>query len=222
MVMNLVDLDRAIDRVIAPLDHRFLNEECQDLLRGRQPSTEILSLVLWEQLANLLRQEADSQCRLVSVRLAETDTLWAEAAEERLPMIRFTRSYTFSAAHRLAHPALDAESNSRLYGKCANPYGHGHDYRLDVTVLGEPDPRTGMVVDLVDLDRAVHDTILEPWDHRHFNHEVPPFDTLVPTSENIVRTAWEHLQPRLGERLEKLTLYETPRGSFEYRGSASS
>lgn len=218
MLLNLVELDAMLKDVTDRLDHRFLNVECAELLAGRQPTTETLALLLWEMLTSRLGEVAPAGARLAFVRLAETPELWAEAESELLPMLRLTRAYTFSAAHRLARADLNEAENQRLYGKCANPYGHGHDYRLEVSVKGEPDASTGMVVDLVELDGVVREEILEPWDHRHLNLEVPPFDRLVPTSENVLTVAWDKLSPRLGKRLEKLTLHETPRGSFEYWG----
>ncbi len=218
MFMNLVDLDAALAAITDRLDHRFLNEERQDLLRGRQPSTEVLATVVWEAMQERLTAYTEAGVALYAIRLAETPELFAEVERGLLPMIRLTRAYTFSAAHRLARPDLTDEENRRVYGKCANPHGHGHDYRLEVSVAGEPDASTGMVVDLVELDRAIQEEILDPWDHRHLNAEVPPFDRVIPTSENVVRLAWERLSPRLGDKLDKLALYETPRGWFEYRG----
>lgn len=218
MFMNLVDLDQALAEAVAPLDHRFLNVECAHLLRGRQPSTETLALVLWEGMGAALNERQHPGAVLAGVRVLETPDLWADAESSVLPLIRLTRGYTFSAAHRLVRGDLDEAANQRLYGKCANPHGHGHDYRLEVTVRGEPDPLTGLVADLATLDAAVQAAILDPWDHRHLNFEVRPFDQLIPTSENVVRVAWDRLYPRIGPSLEKLTLYETPRGAFEYWG----
>lgn len=221
MLLNLVELDALLKAVTDQLDHRFLNVDCAELLRGRQPTTETLALLVWERLSARVAHLSPVDARLAVVRVAETPELWAEAESELLPMLRLTRAYTFSAAHRLARADLDEAENRRLYGKCANPHGHGHDYRIEVSVRGEPDATTGMVIDLVELDDAVRQEILDPWDHRHLNVEVPPFDRLVPTSENVLAVAWERLSPRLGERLEKLTLHETPRGSFEYWGPSA-
>lgn len=220
MVLNLVDLDAALRAAIAPLDHRFLNLDCASLLRGRQPSTEVLALVLWEALERELARRAPPDAALVRVRLAETDDLAAIADREVLPMIRLVRAYTFSAAHRLARTDLDDAANRQIYGKCANPYGHGHDYRLEVVVSGDLDPTTGMAYDLVVLDRVVHEQVVDPWDHRHLNQEIPPFDRVVPTAENIARVAWDRLRPHLGPALEKVVIHETPRASAEYAGGS--
>ncbi len=221
MVLNLVDLDAALRAAIAPLDHRFLNLEAADLLRSRQPSTEVLALVLWDSLERELIRRSPPGVVLVRVRLAETDDLAAVAEREVLPMIRLVRAYAFSAAHRLARADLDDAANRQIYGKCANPYGHGHDYRLEVVVRGELDPVTGMACDLVALDRAVHEQVVDVWDHRHLNREVPPFDRVVPTAENIARVAWDRLRPELGPALEKVVIHETPRASAEYAGESA-
>lgn len=219
MVVNIKDLDAALAATVAPLDHRFLNREWAPLA-GRQPTTE--------NLAALLR--ADLACRLAGwpvavegVRLYETEDLWADAAtdptrEEQL-VTSLTRVYTFSAAHRLHNPALSPEENRELFGKCNNQHGHGHDYRLEVTIGGEPDARTGMIVDLAALDAAVGEHLIDRWDHRHLNLELPEFAELNPTSENVVRVAWQRLVgPVAPARLTKLVLWETPKSAFEYRG----
>lgn len=221
MFMNLVELDAALDEVIAPFDHRFINVECAALLRGRLPTSEVLTLVMRDQLGQALARHAPADARLAFFRLAETPELWAEVEGPVSRLTSLTRSYTFSAAHVLALPNLDEAENRQIYGKCANPLGHGHDYRLDVTVAGEPDPVTGMVVDLSELDAIVGRHLLDAWDHRHLNYEVPAFAALIPTTENVVRVAWDALHPHLGDRLAKLTLHETPRGSVEYRGESA-
>ena len=136
-------------------------------------------------------------------------------------MTTLTRRYRFSASHRLCAPGLSDERNREIFGKCANPYGHGHNYYLEVSVEGEPDPVTGMLVRRDALDRWVRETVLDRLDHRHLNAELAEFRTLVPTSENvlIVAEAWlreswsEHFSGRAA-RLAALRLEETPRNSF--------
>ena len=206
MVVNVKELDEALAAVVAPLDHRFLNVEWSPL-GGREPTTEVIASILHRQLAERVR---GWPVRVAAVRLYETD---------EAEMICLTRVYSFSAAHRLHNPALSDEQNRALFGKCNREHGHGHDYRLEVTVGGELDPRRGTVVDLAELDRVVQERVLARWDHRHLNHEVPEFRELNPTSENVVRVAWELLAPHISSaRLEKLVLWETPKSAFEYRG----
>src|SRR6266404_680524 len=123
-----------------------------------------------------------------------------------------TRKAEFSASHVCAQPALSPEENRRLYGEAANPHGHGHNYVLEVTLDGEPDPVTGMVFDLKRLKETIQRAVIEPMDHRFLNHEVPPFDRVVPTAENIAADIWNRLAPYFREgraRLHNVRLYET-------------
>jgi 6-pyruvoyltetrahydropterin/6-carboxytetrahydropterin synthase len=215
MAVNVKELDAALGEVLAPLDHRFLNREWAPL-GGRQPTTEVLAELLRGQLAERI---SDWPVRVESLRLYETDELWAEAEEGA--MVTLTRVYGFSAAHRLHEPALSAAENEELFGKCNRRHGHGHDYRLEVSVGGPVDPRTGMVIDLARLDETVRSCLLDRWDHRHLNLETEEFRSLNPTSENVVRVAWQLLAPQIAPaRLVKLVLWETPKSAFEYRGEA--
>jgi 6-pyruvoyltetrahydropterin/6-carboxytetrahydropterin synthase len=215
MAVNVKALDAALADLLAPLDHRFLNLEWAPL-RGRQPTTEVLADLL---RAGLSERVAEWPVRVESLRLYETEELWADA--QQVAMVTLTRVYGFSAAHRLHEPALSEAENAALFGKCNRAHGHGHDYRLEVTVGGPVDPRTGMLVDLARLDETVHECVVERWDHRHLNLETEEFRALNPTSENVVRVAWELLAPRIEPaRLVKLVLWETPKSAFEYRGEA--
>jgi len=133
--------------------------------------------------------------------------------------MRLTRSYEFSAAHVLARPEWSAEHNARVYGKCANPAGHGHNYRVEVTVEGEPDPATGRLVDLARLDAVVRERVLGPLDTSCLNHDVAEFARTVPTAENIARHVWDHLIGVVHPaRLASIRLVETPKNSVEYFG----
>ena len=131
-----------------------------------------------------------------------------------------TRRYMFSAAHRLHSDAMSAEENRSTYGKCNNPYGHGHNYALEVTVSGPVDERTGMVCNLVDLDEFVQREILEHFDHENMNM-LPEFRHEVPTTENLCICIHEIVQRGFRPaHLEKVRLEETMMNSFEYAGSA--
>jgi len=128
-------------------------------------------------------------------------------------MVRITRRADFSASHFCANPELPAEENEALFGKAARPSGHGHNYRLEVTVEGDADPVHGMVMDLKDLKDIINEAVVEVYDHRFLNHEVPPFDRVIPTPENIAADIWRRLEPRVngeGRRLYSVRLYETP------------
>ena len=131
-----------------------------------------------------------------------------------------TRRYMFSASHRLHSQALSAEENRATYGKCNNPYGHGHNYALEVTVSGAVDEGTGMVCNLVDLDEFVLREVLERFDHQNMNM-LPEFKHEVPTTENLCMSIYEIVQRGFRHaHLEKVRLEETMMNSFEYAGIA--
>src|SRR5215469_11005369 len=109
-------------------------------------------------------------------------------------MILLTRRATFSASHYYWNDAWSAEENQRVFGRCANRNGHGHNYTLEVTVAGEPDPVTGFVVDLKWLKDVIEQNVMSAYDHRHLNLEVPEFASSMPTTENIAIAAWKRLE----------------------------
>ena len=135
-----------------------------------------------------------------------------------------TRKAEFSASHVCADPALSAAENRALYGSNANPHGHGHNYVLEVTIAGDPDPVTGMVFDLRELKEIMNAEVVDPMDHRFLNREVPPFDRVIPTTENIAVEIWKRLERRIpgpSARLKNVRLYETADLYVDYGGLAS-
>ena len=139
-------------------------------------------------------------------------------------MIYLTRRATFSASHYYWNPAWSEEKNQQVFGRCANRNGHGHNYALEVTVAGEPDPVTGFVVDLKWLREVMEREVLDAWDHRHLNLDAPEFAAAIPTTENLAIAAWKRLEPAVtdagGARLNRVRIYETPEIFAEYRGEA--
>jgi len=138
-------------------------------------------------------------------------------------MVCLTRRYRFSAGHRLHNDALSAEENRRVYGKCNNPNGHGHNYLLEVTVAGAIDPATGMVFDLAALDGIVAERVLDKLDHKNLNLDMENFRTQVPTTENLcleiyklLRNPLEEAGAERGLQLDRVRLEETSLNSFEY------
>jgi len=126
-------------------------------------------------------------------------------------MVYLTRKVEFSASHLYHNPDFSPEENRRVFGKCNNPHGHGHNYVLEVTVAGEPDPRTGMVLDLKELKDLLQREILDRMDHRFLNYEVPELAGKIPTTETIATVIWQLLEPRIRQgRLHRVRLYETP------------
>ena len=129
-----------------------------------------------------------------------------------------TRRYLFSASHRLHNDEFSTEENRAIYGKCNNPYGHGHNYQLEVTVSGQVDRRTGMVCNLVDLDAFVQSEVVERYDHQNLN-TLPEFSKRVPTTENLCTEVYDILRRGFHHaHLEKVRIEETMMNSFEYAG----
>lgn len=125
-------------------------------------------------------------------------------------MVYLTRRAEFSASHFYHNPKLSPEENRRIFGKCNNPHGHGHNYTLEVTVAGEVDARSGFVIDLKDLKEIMSREVLEGMDHRHLNEEVPEFRDRIPTTENLAIAIWNRLVDKLrGARLYRVRVYET-------------
>lgn len=126
-------------------------------------------------------------------------------------MIYLTRKAEFSASHHYHNPEFSAEENQRIFGKCNNPNGHGHNYTLEVTVKGEVDRKTGFVVDLKQLKDVMNREVIEALDHRYLNKEVPEFKNQIPTTENIAIAAWKRLEKKLNiAKLHRVRVYETP------------
>ena len=214
MVLNLSDVKHAIrSEVTGQLDFRFLNDAWPEFdlsqPQGCLPTTEALVRVIWQRLSPHLP--------LVALRLHESQTLWADYLGHGMDAYLTIRTH-FAAAHRLARPELSQEENEAIYGKCARPHGHGHNYLLDVTVRGPIDARTGMVCDLAALQRLVDDLVVEPFDHTFLNKDVPHFVDCVPTAENIALHIADKLSSpirAIGAQLHKVRLQESPNNAAE-------
>ena len=138
-------------------------------------------------------------------------------------MISLTRKAEFSASHYYWNDSLSPDENERLFGKCANRNGHGHNYTLEVTVAGEVDPVSGFVVDLKQLKDVIHREVLDVYDHRHLNLEVPEFKSVIPTTENIAIAIWHRLEGAIqaqGAKLQRVRVYEMPDLFADYCGEA--
>jgi 6-pyruvoyltetrahydropterin/6-carboxytetrahydropterin synthase len=136
-----------------------------------------------------------------------------------MPQVTVTRLLRFNAAHRVHNPALSDAENTRLFGKCNNPNWHGHNYTLEVSVTGEPDPITGYVVDLGVVKKIVEREYVDLVDHKNFNLDVPFMDDINPTTENIIVACWRRLEPALKPAtLTRLKLWETENNYVEYEG----
>ncbi|XP_078081477.1 6-pyruvoyl tetrahydrobiopterin synthase [Mustelus asterias] len=130
-----------------------------------------------------------------------------------------TRVESFSAAHLLHSNCLSAEENKRTFGKCNNPNGHGHNYKVEVTVRGEVNPQTGMVINITDLKEHMQEAIMQPLDHKNLDKDVPYFADVVSTTENVAVFIWDNLQKRLSPSLlYEVKVYETDKNIVVYRG----
>ncbi len=136
-----------------------------------------------------------------------------------MSIVYLTRRATFSAAHRLHSVELSDEENRAIFGKCNNPHGHGHNYVLEVTVKGQIDPRTGMVLNLTELKQAIEEAIIKPMDHKHLNYDVEIFQEINPTAENMAVVFWKLLEQHLSKGLlYEVKLHETENNIAIYRG----
>ena len=216
MVENLSYVKSVIKKeVTSQLDYSYLNEvwgEFQQTL----PTTENIARVIWHRLVPYLP--------LYKIQLSETPYLWADYQGQDMQASLSIKTH-FSAAHRLALPELSQSENEAIYGKCARIHGHGHNYHLEITVNGEINARTGMLIDLAALQKTLDEYIVEPMDHTFLNFDIVYFQNIVPTAENIALYIAETLKPRvaaLGGVLERVKLIESPNNSAEiFCGSTS-
>tara|TARA_Y100001968_G_C19410514_1_gene746048 strand:- start:922 stop:1854 length:933 start_codon:yes stop_codon:yes gene_type:complete len=214
MVLNLSDVKKAIhNEVTSQLDFRFLNEVWPEFdlnkPEGCLPTTEALTKIIWNRLQDHLP--------LVGLRLYEHPRLWADYLGVCMDSFLSIRVH-FAAAHRLAKSELSQSENEKIYGKCARPNGHGHNYLVDITVRGEINKRTGMICDLSALQRLVNDLVIEPFDHTFLNKDIEHFKECVPTAENIALHIADRLSTpikAIGATLHKVRLQESPNNSAE-------
>lgn len=136
-----------------------------------------------------------------------------------MPIAYVTRRAHFNAAHRLHNPKKSDEWNRRVFGKCNNPNWHGHNYLLEITVAGEPDPDTGYVIDLAELKQVIEERVISKVDHKNLNLEVDFLQGIMPSTENFAIAIWRELESALPSgRLHAVRLQETERNVAEYRG----
>jgi 6-pyruvoyltetrahydropterin/6-carboxytetrahydropterin synthase len=198
-------IDACLRALRSELDHHYLNEEVIGL-KDRPITTESLARYIYERVKTILPAHR--------VRLHEGNDFFAEAWGDNVVFLGL--QVGFHAAHRLHASALSDAENSKLYGKCNNPRGHGHGYLTEATVGGEYDARSGTLYDFVALKNAMAES-LEPWRDRHLDLETEDFRDAPSTGENIVRALWPKLDNRLGQRLVRLRLWETANNQFTLR-----
>ena len=150
---------------------------------------------------------------LESLQLSLSPFQSYRAFARELPMVRLSQKFEFSATHRLHNPALNDAQNQRTFGKCNNPHGHGHNYELEVTLRGEPNA-SGVLIDIPAFETLVAEAVIDRFDHKNLNVELPEFRELNPTVENIARVIFRLLKPPLenaGAKLATVTVWETPK-----------
>ena len=212
VVLNLGEIKKQLEKVITPvgLSH---SDPGSGFIDDFVPTSEILIQILWKLLEKRIKI-----CRLMSIRLHESPQRNVEFIGDK-SMIYVTRSVEFSAAHRLHSIRLSDEENIRIFGKCTRPHGHGHNYELAVTVGGAIDEATGVVIEMGRFDDILQREVLDRYDHRHLNHDVEEFQSINPTSEELLRVIWKRLAPLFTKPvLYKLRLVETSNNVFEYFG----
>lgn len=209
MVVNIKDIDDLLQAaVVGRFDQRSINDEVPEF-REVVPCLENLVGFFRDQLRKL-----PAPARLVSVKLEESPLLYA-AWEADSNMLTLTRSYEFAASHRLYSPELSESENEQMFGKCARANGHGHNYTLEVTVTGEQQPETGFFCDIDALDSVVLAEVVDRYDHRNLNLDVPELAGKTTTSENVALAIFDKLQGRVPGTLARVRLYETARNMFE-------
>lgn len=224
MVVNIKEVDAVLKaQVVGPFNGKLLDVEVA-AFHDVPPTPENLILAIWDGCRDVVPPGS----ALARVTLWPAATLRTELStihtSEKSPMLTVTRTYDFSASHRLHSAAISDEENAEIFGKCNWENGHGHNYEVEVTLAGDPDPRTGLLWDLDRLDQVVEEEVLTPYDHKHLNYDTSDFHALNPTSENLTKVVWDNLAHRLGRedlggaRLYKVAVRETARNYFEYYG----
>src|SRR5881275_3059248 len=204
-VARFEEVDACLRSLHSELDHRYLNQEVAGL-KDRPITTE--------SLAGYIYQHVSVNLQLHRVRLHERADFFSEVWNDKTVFLGM--QMPFHAAHRLHAAALSDAENSKLYGKCNNPRGHGHGYLTEATVGGEYDVRSGTLCDFVALKNGIAES-LDPWRDRHLDLETEDFRDTPSTGENIVRALWPKIDNRLGQRLVRLRLWETANNRFTLR-----
>ncbi len=199
---NVQAIDHTVRECVVPLVVESLQT------KKLPPTGETLVEVCW----NTLRNDVPPGTELEALRLAPTPYLVFSKHYGAQNMVSVTESFEFAASHRLYCPSMSEEENRALFGKCANPNGHGHNYVVEVTVRGQPDAATGRIVNIRELESVVKEQVVDRFDHKHLNLDCPEFVDVNPSVENITTAIWKLLDGRLeSARLSKVRVWETPK-----------
>jgi 6-pyruvoyltetrahydropterin/6-carboxytetrahydropterin synthase len=220
ILVNIKEIDRIVkEKVVSALDRKFINRQVGYFCE-RPVTAETITQFVIEEVAPAL----PSEVTLCAVRLEPLPTQWVEwraaSEESEKERMQVTHVYEFAASHRLHSPHLTNAENQELFGKCNYENGHGHNYVFEVTVTGPVEARSGRVIDGDALDEIVNREVVERYDHRHLNYDIPEFQGRIPSAEIITRVIWDRLAARIPApaRLSRVLVRETARNFFEYRG----
>jgi 6-pyruvoyltetrahydropterin/6-carboxytetrahydropterin synthase len=203
-LLNIKSIDEVVRDYLGDVDERIRS--------GAMAAPSDIVWFLHSMLYETFRE------RFISISLALSPYLVLTANRDENTMMRLSQKFEFSACHRLHNPKLSDAVNRRTFGKCNNPLGHGHNYELQVTLIGSPG-ESGLLVDIPAFERTVAQTVIERLDHKNLNEEVPEFRELIPSVENIAKVIYDLLKPRLQSdhaRLASVTVWETPKTWCEY------
>ena len=201
-LINIRDIDQDVRQLLPAL------EKAMDRCRHYEQLARLLFELMREKRPNLLKQ----------VALKITPMLMMAINAEEYPMMRLSQKFEFSASHRLHNPALSDADNRTIFGKCNNALGHGHNYEVQVNLIGTPDAN-GLLIAIPEFERVVNETVIDQFDHKHLNAEVPQFKTVIPSVENIAKVIFQLLSPALKtakSRLYSVVVWETPKTWCEY------
>lgn len=209
MIVNIKDIDTVLKTHLLPqFVNRSLNDEVGHFAKVA-PTVENILAYIWQEIDRI---GLPKEVQLRKLKLEETTTLYGEYDGMKTNL---TRIYEFASSHRLDAPLLSKEENLKLFGKCNNPAGHGHNYVLEVTVSGVADSRTGMICSIDDLDREVAHRVVDRYDHKNLNEDIPEFAGKCTTSENVAVEIFNRLDGNVPAQLERVRLFETARNLFE-------
>ena len=207
---NIKDIDDAVRRRVIPA--------IRDDVLDRSQSPRAMTPFEQPIVALVLLQTVLPQTQVERVRLSLSPFLWIECHAQEHPMVRLSQKFEFSASHRLHSAAMSDEENRKCFGKCNNPNGHGHNYEVQVTLTGQPDV-DGALVNVPAFERVVAGTVIDRFDHKNLNVEVPEFAQVMPSVENIAMVIYRLLKPKFQDeraRLASVTVWETPKTWCEY------
>ncbi|MBY0587849.1 6-carboxytetrahydropterin synthase [bacterium] len=189
----------------------------ESMVEGISPRGTLATAIL--SIGSKLMQSAPANTTWEELELFVSPYLRFSVQKERIEMVRLTEQFEFSAAHRLHASEWSDEQNLQSFGKCNNPNGHGHNYVVDVTIEGHPEPESGMLLPLGRLEEIVQQELIKRFDHKHLNVDTAEFQRQNPSVENIARVAWKLLEGKLSPaRLARVRVYETAKTWVDYEG----